>query len=395
MTGLFLGYCMLSRRPGAVLLAVFAISACILPTLIVWGIKTGYIEALVDQLRLDPANVEIRLRGDRALTADDFDAIRSLAGIGYVEPTTRGLSLRVFVSRADGSRRTEGSLLPSTPGDPLLERFAPPAEGEVLISADLATQLGVAPGDRIEIATRRDGVDPLMRIPLVVGPVVPRARLAGQRLLVAPDLIVAVENFVEGYGVPRFRIAGRDPSEQERAFASARIYARDLESVEAVTEQLNALGHRAEANVAMVSFALRLNRAADLLTLLLGTVLTVGSCISLWGALSLGFLPLQRHIALLRLMGGTKGDVASMVFGQAVGIGCAAIVFSGAGFIAVAALINPLLGHVAIGSSVVFLSERQLAAAAAATAGAVLLVAGVFTIRYWTLAPTGALRDAL
>lgn len=392
MTGIFLGWRFIARRPVASLMSMLAIAGCILPILVVWGLKSGYVDTLINQLRSDPTHLEIRLRGDRPLTGADIEHIRSLSGAGYVEPTTRGLSMRVFVLDAAGDRRQDGSLIPSTAGDPLLGDDAAPQPGNAILSAALASRLGVEPGGTIRVVTGRSDGSERFDTRLVVVAVLPAARLSGNRLVVPPQLILALEDFVDGYAVPEFGISGRPRPDTERVYASARIYAAGLESVDPVGKTLEQEGYFVDTDASAVSFVLALDRAAAVLVVLFGSVLAFGAAVALWSSLNLGFLPQRRHLALLVLMGGTRFDLAGYILIQAGLVGGAAIGVSLAGFGTASAVVNQLFRS-STAEWVCSLTGGQMAIASALAGLVVLAIGAGFVISCWSIEATGALRD--
>ncbi|ODN70702.1 hypothetical protein [Methylobrevis pamukkalensis] len=324
MIGPSLGLRHLVRRAGGTVIAMAAIAACLTPLLVLWGLKTGYVDSLLDVLRRDPTRLEIRLGGDRTLRDTDVAAIRAIAGIGYVEPTTRGLSVRAFVGTADGRGAEEVSLLPSTPGDPLLDTLPPPRDGEAALSAGAARAARVGAGDAMLLRSSR-GAGETFAVTLRVIAVLPPERLTGRRLLVAPGLIRELESFVDGYALPGRGIAGRPPGDAVTAWSNARIYAARIEEVAAVTAALEALGHHPEADDADVGFALSLDRAARLLVAVAGAALGAGALMSLWSTLGLNLLPQRRHLALLRLMarrGATSAPMSPPMPSAPVSAGC-------------------------------------------------------------------------
>src|SRR5690606_38333542 len=134
--------------------------------------------------------------------------IEAIAGLGYMVPTSRGLSVRAFLSRDSGAGREAISLLPSTSGDPLLQDAPAPALEEVYASAALVETMGIAAGDIVLVRTVRQSSAQIFEAPVRVLGVIPATSLPGARLLVHPQLVEELESFLEGYAITRLDLAG-------------------------------------------------------------------------------------------------------------------------------------------------------------------------------------------
>ena len=327
MIGVDLALHQIWHNLARIALTTLLLAAMTTPILIVWGIKTGQIDTLLTQMRSDPANLEILLNNDTTLTADDLARLRAAPGLGYFEPTSRGLSVRIYLSRQDGSGRMAASLLPSTAGDPLLEALMPPTLDEVYVSKVLAEDLGVAEGDEVLIRTIRTNSSVLFSAPARIVGIRQPAQLPGQRLLVHPQLIKEVEGFLEGFGVPRLGIEG-ETAAMPFTPANARIYASSLENVVPLAGELSRLGFFVRAQNANVARMLELNRLATDVFRTLGWMAAIGALLGLWSGLSLNLAPQRRNLALLRLMGAGDRQLLGYVVTLGLGIGSVGIVLT-------------------------------------------------------------------
>jgi putative ABC transport system permease protein len=391
MVGLYLAVMSLVRRPLLLVVPALALAGCFIPILVMWSIKAGYVDGLMAQMESNPRVLEIRLRGDRTLSAEDIAGMRAIAGVGYLEPTTRGLAVRVFLGRTGDSRQIDATLLPSSKGDPLLMGVKPPNRVSVLISRDLAAQLGVQDRSDIEIRSARAGGDQILRIPVRVAAILDPASLSGRRLLVNPQVILDIEDFVDGYAVPAYGITGKPIEDRQRSFANARIYAGRLESVQPVAEALRRQGNEPETDEATVRFVLALQRATSFIVLTFAALLSGGAAITVWGALSQSLLPQRRVVGLFRLMGGTRFDVLSFVLVFLLAIIALSVGLTFGGYTLISSGINLSAADIAGGSAISLLRVDALLTAVTAVALFSLLLGLLFVRIYFG----GTMKEAL
>ncbi len=396
MIGVSLGLAYLRRRPRANLLAMLAIAACLLPILVAAGLKAGYVDRMVGGLRADPRALAIGFRADETLGEAELAAIRALPGVAYVEPLPAWLSLSAVLGRADGSGALDVTLLPSSAGDPLLGDRAPPEETTIVAGEAAAGRLRLKEGDGVVLSRSVDSRPEVFEVTLTLAAIRPATHLPGNRLLVAPALAREIESFGRGFALPGRGLAGRDPAEERPAYANARIFAADLESVAPLIDALAVFDRGVSGDSGAVAFALALDRAARLLVLVFGGALAAGAMLSLWSTLDLGMLPQRRHLALFKLMGARGADVSAYVLTIALGIGCGGVVIAVGAFHAVAAGLDRLqpLADAADGP-ICDLSPASLLLGAALTLVVLAVLALAFARRLAGLSPAGALRDEI
>jgi len=394
VNGIRLGLIYFLRVPYVNLLAVVALSACTLPVLISWGLKTGYVDPMIVALRDNPRVLEIRLRGDRALGPEAVSVLKELPGMGYLEPTTRNLSLRAFASNLDGTREEAVTLVPSGKGDPLLQGNALPGHEQVYISNRLATLLGVRPGDTLPIYTSRSTPPYELELPLEIAGILPTTLVSAKKVFMRPELTYGIEDFLEGYEVTGLGIPGNPRPVQQRVFANARIFAETIEAVDALQNRLEDLGYFVDTDAASISFALRLSSAAVFLTGFFGIVLSIGAAFCLWSCLNMSFAPQRRHLALFLLMGGRFRDILGYISVQVTGIYLATVILLCLAFFLVSALLNRIwLPENLTGQGVSHLTAPQLSIAFLFILIIVAVISLFFSFNVFSRYPASALRN--
>lgn len=304
MIGLQLALKSIVREPKRHWIAVLGVVSVLVPLLLIWGMKVGFVSGLMQELRSAPSNLELRLRGDYLLDATKLDEVRRIGDVGFVIPTARMLATRAFASLDGGAKRTPVSLMPTAPGDPLLQGAGGVVdERTALISRGLADRLGVGEGSTVEISNVRRDQTETLRLRVQVSGVVDGEGIGGQWVFVSPDLVQAVEAFIDGYAVPRFGMDGKPSGERPPVYSSLRIYADRIENVASVAEGLRKLGFVVESNAARIENVLRLDRILSAVVIVLGAILLSGLSLSVWAGLAAILEQLRRHVALLGLMG--------------------------------------------------------------------------------------------
>ncbi len=249
---------------------VLALAAVLSPLLVLFGLKFGVVDELRDRILRDPVTLEVTILGNRPHDLDWFEALKARPDVAFVIPRTRSIAATLFVQRGDAgslSRAELAELVPTGEGDPLLaDMRLPKGPQEIVLSEKLARDLGVATGGTVRGFATRDvaGKPERANVVLTVVDILPE-RLFGRGAVFAPlELLVAVEDYRDGYAAPLLdwpgsaRTAGRD------SFASARLYASDLDSVPVLAAALEADGNTVRSRAAEIDGIQSLDRSLTL-----------------------------------------------------------------------------------------------------------------------------------
>lgn len=184
---------------------IIALAGVLAPALVLFGLKSGVITAMRAELVEDPVFREVAPKITRNYDDAFFARVRALPQTQFmVESVLRGASvLRVEV---EGGKSHDLDMLPTGPGDPLLdENDTPvPAEGEAVLSSSAAEALGVGVGDVLTARVQRGerGAQRSGRQVLKIVGVLPLKADRVKRLYVPSAFALDVEAFREGFGVP-------------------------------------------------------------------------------------------------------------------------------------------------------------------------------------------------
>lgn len=307
--------------------AVFGVVALLTPLLILLAIKDGVVADQRIAVLRDPENLSVRLAAEQNVTPELLERLRADPDIRFAQPTPLALGLVHPMRRADAARGRSADplLLPSGPGDPYLpDGAAPPAPGEVYVTAALAARIGVAPGDQAVLTLFRqtdDGGEEAALEATVLGAVDERI-WGGFGALLHRDDLFDVAEWTMGGRVQRegFPDAGvvRDAAP---GFPKLRVYAADVRAALRVTERLAADGIPVAS---LYSSALALLQLEDALAwgfALLVAVGAAGQILAFSAALAGNIARKRRDLSLLRLGGLSRGAAALFPITQALTVG--------------------------------------------------------------------------
>ncbi|MGX9964290.1 FtsX-like permease family protein [Roseomonas sp. F4] len=371
--------------------AALTVAAVLLPLLLLLSLKTGLVERMIADLRADPGAVELRLRGNGALSPAWFEAMRARPDVAFVVPRVRTFGSAIQYARADDPLRArQADIMASGRGDPLLGATAAlVTEGQVVVSRRVAEEARLRPGDEL----------------LLWRPIPPRAGAAArrveQRLRVAAIAPAGASDQRHVFGTASLAGLLEDLGEREgatdipaqRTFASFRLYARDVADVAGLQRHLESQGMEVDSDAGRIAFAFRIDRNLTLLFLVLVGCASLGVAGALAAALWSNVVRKRRSLSLLRLMGMPAARLALFPLVQAglvVLAGCALAAGATAGG---AAIINALFAEA---QGVPTLARVVAWHLAAATLGALLLglLAGGLAVRpVLRIAPSEGLRD--
>ncbi|WP_395022258.1 ABC transporter permease [Dongia sp.] len=327
------------------------LAAVLVPLLLIAGLKNGFIEGMLAQLRADPRNLEVIIVGNRSLDGGWFKTVSGSPALGFIVPNTRSLSATIALANEQGGMIGDVQMIPTAPGDPLLADLPVPTEDDaVILSEATARKLGVKAGDTVRAAVQRriDGADQASVRSLLVQALAPESLATGDFAFVSQRLLVLSEDYRDG-AVDSINAAGPDASAlQARAYASARLYARDLDQVEALAAAVEATGvsvrMRSQQIAVVRTLDHGLNWVAGIIVLLGMVGVACSIAVSQW----LGVERRRREISVLRLIGLTRSNALLMLVAEALVVAACAFLLAGLVFLILSPLADRLIAAVEI-----------------------------------------------
>jgi putative ABC transport system permease protein len=380
--------------------AVLALSAVLIPLLVLFGLKYGIITNLLDPLIQNPRYREVTPIGSGNYEPDWFTEMSERSDVVFVVPRTRSLaaSIKLRAVGSDIGRIIDIELIPSAAGDPVLDEAtgAPSAYTEIVLAATAAEKLSVDVGAALEgIVTRtRNDQQESLRLPMNVVGIAPVTAFARDGLFVSIDLIGAVEDFLDGRAVPALDSAGTTARAADRAFASFRLYARRIEDVAGVREDLLDQNIGVRTSIADIALVETLDRNLSIVYWIIALIAIAGYCLSFATSVWANVDRKRRDFSVLRLTGFRTQDIVWFPILQAgftTGFGWLLAVLV---FLTVQGTLNGLFAAtIGGGNAVCRLEAWHLLAALAMTLIAAVAAAIIGGRRVAHLEPSLGLRD--
>lgn len=299
-----------------------SLMAVIAPLLLLFGLKYGVVSQLQDDLLRDPRNLEIRLLSSGSYDSDWLMQLQQRPETGFAIGKTRSLNTQADLL-VDSRRFVESAeIIPTQAGDPLLNTpLSALAENHVILSARAAERLALQPGDslRLSVTRRLDGVNERGEQLLEVVGVLDAARFGRPAAFVAPDLLLGLEHFRDGYQVLALGARnGNSAADLDPSYARARLYARDIDSVAPLERWLNKQHIETASRLAEIEEVKAINQVLGVIFSVIAGASLVGCIASLVGAFLANIDRKRRSLALLRLLGFQRGAVAGYLVLQAL-----------------------------------------------------------------------------
>lgn len=223
------------------LCGVIALASMLTPLLALYGLRTGVIERMRAQLLQDPTVLVIMPAGGggAGFSATFLASVASHPECSFCIGRIRDVASELQVAAANEATLVL-SLEASAPGDPLLARHGVPAPEasaqafHIVLTASAAKRLGVEPGGELTAPLgrrRANGKFERKEIRLKVSAVLPAQALGTDTGFVPMDLLLAIQDFRDGFASALLEAEGNAPQQGERYFESFRAYVRSIDDV--------------------------------------------------------------------------------------------------------------------------------------------------------------------
>lgn len=378
---------------------VLALSAALLPLLVLFGLKFGIIGNLLAPLEDDPRYRQIRPVGSGNFSSEWFEQMAARSDVEFIVPRTRSIAatMRLRLADSDTGRIISVELIPSAEGDPVLGDLDPPSGfNDVLLSQDAADKLAFAAGATAEGILSRTyrGRQETNLLPLTVTGVAPAGAFERDGMFVSQDLLVAVEDFLDGRAVPSLGWDGSPAQDDARRFSGFRLYARDLADVAGLRRGLMAKGIDVRTRQADIELVQSLDRNLSVVFWIIASIAAVGYGISFGSSVWANVERKQRDFSVLRLTGFRTRGIVSFPILQALMTGGLGWAIAAVSYFAVQAGLNGLLAQsVGGGQAVCRLLPSHFLIAMILTLTVASVAAALGGIRLARLEPSLALRE--
>ena len=387
------------RLSSAVL--VLALAAVLTPLLVLFGLKFGVIDNLLRELVQDPRNREIRLIGHGRFDAGWFAKMQALEQIAFVVPRTRGAATTIDLRRENADQQhVKVELIPSGPGDPLLQGHATPPDNPsvVVLSAASARAIGVQPGARVKASVRRkvDGRWSRVHAVLDVAAVVPDSVFARKGAFVLPSLLAAIEDYRDGYAVPGYSWGEGEAFSGTRYYSGFRLYVHNLDDVALVRDLLRAqeAGFEVSTKARAIEEVRLFDRYLTATFLMIAFIGVAGYLLSFGASMWVNVERKQRELSVLQLLGFRSAVIMLFPIVQSALIALSGAVLAIALFFWISVLINDFFAREAGQfEGLCRLLPAHLAISLAATMVCAVVAAALAAYRSTRIEPSKGLRE--
>lgn len=382
---------------GSHLFSAIALAAVLAPLLILYGLKLGIINGMIDDLKNDPNVLQVGVSGNRPLTEQEVAVLRARPETGFVAGSPRSIAARAEMRESVSSASfVNADWLPSGDGDPLLtDGLTTVGDDDIVLSEQLAQDLQASVGSSVVAAVYRNEQSEVYEMTLHVAAILPRARLAGMRALVSMHRISAISAFSDNFAVPEAGIGGRSLAERVAAYDSLRLYASSLDTVEPLERIVSAMGFRTASQATNIAWIRSLDAAMAGVFAVIATAGMLGYVLSLWATIAASVRQARAEFSLMRLIGMSRRDLLVFPAVQVLTITVMGLGLAIALALAAAQLINGVFLTEAFGNDLCQISLQAVAIAALATILLALLVAAQQLMVLQSIDPSEALAETV
>lgn len=329
---------------------VLALAAVLTPLLVLFGLKSGIVTTMTQRLKADPNNLQVIVKGNNRLEPAWLEQLRNRNDVGFLIPRTRTLAATVDLVAPENRSVPEADMIPTAAGDPVLPSGMPVPSGlrDTVLSHTVAVKLGVSVGEDVEGIVRRryDEQAQFVVLPLRVVGILPEASFSGDAAFLSLSLLVATENYRDGFRVPELDVDdGTAVSDGPRTFAGVRLYARSLDDVAGVAAVLRGDGLDVVTNAKSIETVRAIDRVLSFIFYVIAGVGVTGFLLSLAASLWANVDRKRRELAMLRLLGLRTGPLIAFPASQALIVALGGFVLSVLLYIAVSSVFNAALAE--------------------------------------------------
>lgn len=378
---------------------VMGLAAVLAPLLVLFGVKSGIINTMADRLIEDPRNQEISAVGSGRYNEAWFKDMAARKDVAFIIPQTRSIAANMTLLPANGRGRVvQADLAPTGPGDPVLVKWAkiPATDREIVLSEPAARKLGVKAGHEIigRVGRKVSGRRQQAEVELKVIAVLPLGAFNREAAFVRLPLLIAAEDYRDGYSVPELGWSGRKKPDKEAIYPSFRLYAKSIYDVISLRNMLTDRGLEVYTRAEDIAIIQQLDKAFTAIFQLIAVVAVLGYFASMVSNVLANVNRKSRHLGVARLIGFSTGSIIWFPMAQSaatsiLGSGAALILY----FIA-QLLINSLFsGFLRPGEYVCHLKLIHMAAAVGLTLLMAVIASAYAAYRVARIEPSEVIRD--
>ena len=380
--------------------AVMGLAAILAPLLVLFGVKSGIINTMVDRLVKDPRNLEVSPIGSGRYSDEWFLTEGKLPEVAFLIPQTRSIAANMLLSNLEGKRfyTLAVDLIPTDKGDPLLEKWGevPNNIKEVVLSASAARKLNTQVGQIVTGRVGRSlaGKKEQVTIDLKVAAILPIEAFSRDAAFVRLALLKATENYRDGFSSKLFNWPGKSPPTRESEYPSFRLYARSIYDVASLRDRLENQGLEIYTRAEEIEVVHSLDRSFSLIFKIIAIVAVCGYFASMASNILANVNRKKRHLGIAGLIGFSSKNIIWFPIVQAVATSILGTGFATCLYLISALVINKLFAeYISKGEYVCKISFDHLIIAFLLTVLLSILASGYAAIQVAKIEPSKVIRD--
>nr|VFK50262.1 MAG: putative ABC transport system permease protein [Candidatus Kentron sp. TC] len=291
---------------------ILALAAVLAPMMVLFGLKFGIVNSMVEQLVQEPRNREIRSVGSGRYDAVWFESMARRPTVGFLIPRTRNIAATIQLKSDTAPRIISAELVPTSEREPLLasDQPIPKMLTEIVLSHSAARKLNVKIGDVINgsLSRRFQGQRDRVHMELTVIGIARSAAFPRTGGFVSLGLVIAVEDFRDGRAVSELDWPGNPPP-AKRTFPGFRLFARTIDDVATVRDTLMAQGIEVRTRAVDIETVQTMDRNFSAIFWVIAIIGFIGFSFSLGASLWANVERKRRDLSVLRLVGFHTGDI--------------------------------------------------------------------------------------
>ncbi|MBQ7617738.1 MAG: hypothetical protein IJS50_02575 [Desulfovibrio sp.] len=318
--------------------AVLALASILSPLLILHGVHTGVVERMRERLLLDPQVLVLMPLGSNGagFTQAELDKLKAQPSCSFIIGRTRDVASELALESQGGEHLTI-SLEPTAKGDPLLTRFhlspplASPEKFEIVLSQSAASRLKVAAKEQISAKlARRLSTGRLERfeLKLVISAILPAEAMGMDLGFLDQKLLLAIQDYRDGYACPLFGVPGEALPKKERYFESFRAYAPNLEAVEDFEEWCKSENLAIKTRAKDIAAIKNIDRTLSAIILVISVTTAAGFFAFMVSTLHASIRRKWKMLGMLRLIGFSRLGILVYPVTQALTTGLLGVLLS-------------------------------------------------------------------
>lgn len=372
---------------------VLALAAVLAPLMVLFGLKFGIVNTMLEDLVQNPQNREIRPVLSGHFTREWIDEISAREDVAFMVPRTRALAATMDLQNVDIGKIISVELIPSGEHDPLLTTAAPFPRGYdgVVLSHEAARRLNLSPGDPVggSLVRRYGGKRERVHRDMRVLAIAPEESFTRPAAFVSSALMDATEDFRDGRAVPALDWKGQDASDWIRQYPGFRLYARSIDDVIPLRDLFEEAGIQVKTKAADIAVVKRIDENLSMIFWIIALVGITGFSLSLGASLWANVDRKQRELSVLRLVGFRSLDIVGFPFLQALYTGFLGWGLASLLYLALQSSINGIFTE----RTICILLPPHFAAALGITLLAALTAAVLGGMRAVRIEPSEGLRE--